>query len=267
MKTTNKTFYDYYLQQNRIKDIQNQKDCVSAAKAIKSYLLKETNSLVKKHNWLLDKINKNIRDNYRGQLVEKEVLGIIDEIIDNNNSSSKLYWCKSPRKQKIEELQRNFISETHNIKISAGKKHGVCASGKDSFRFIYETAEFKKGLNKKEGLTTKSMDGIISSDIIKTKGKCWIFQKVTTDDGGSTNSVEEEVIKTINVAKKHTTTFETNDIFIFLLDGPYCERKQYKKDLETRFNKIYKLSSDSVVVCNSNTIKEELTKRNLIETI
>jgi hypothetical protein len=264
MKKIDKTFYEYYLQQNRLKDIQNQKECVSAAEAIKSFLLKETNSLAKKHNWLLEKINKNIRDNYRGQLIEKEVLGIIDEIIDKNNSSSKLYWCKSPRKQKIEELQRNFIFETHNIEILAGKTHGVCASGENSFRFIYETAELKKGLNKKEGLTTKSMDGIIISNDIKSDGKCWIFQKVTTDDGGSTNSVEEEVIKTINVAKKHTTTFETKDIFIFLLDGPYWERKQYKKDTETRFDKIYKISSDKVVVCNSNTIKEELRKRNLI---
>jgi hypothetical protein len=264
MKTNTQTFYEYYLEQNRIKDLKNQEECVNAAQSIKLFLTGETQSLPENCKWLFDKINKNIRDNYRGQLVKKDVLGIIEEILDNENSSSKLHWSKSPRKQKVEELQREFISQNHDIIISAGKGNGVCSSGKNSYRFIYETAEFKKGLNKKEGLTTKSMDGIITLPETKTGEKFWVFQKVTTDDGGSTNSVEEEVIKTINVVKKYTENFITKNIFIFLLDGPYWERKQYKKDSETRFQKIHKLSSNTVIICNSNTIKNELIKRNFI---
>ena len=33
------TFYDYYLNQNRIKDVDNQNDCILAAKSIKLYIL------------------------------------------------------------------------------------------------------------------------------------------------------------------------------------------------------------------------------------
>jgi hypothetical protein len=263
MKNTDKTFYEYYLTQNRIKDIENQKDCVSAAKSIKSYIEGKIQSIPKKYIWLFEKLNKNIRDEYRGQLVKKDILSIINEIIDENNSSSKLYWSKSPRKQKIEELQRTFISLTHNIKILAGKNFGICASGNNSYRFIYDTFEFKKGVNKKEGLTTKSMDGSIELKNLNSESKCWVFQKVTTDDGGSTNSVEEEVVKTIDVANKYILKFNSGNIFVFLLDGPYWGRKQYKKDNETRFDKIYKMSSSNIVICDSNSIKSELEKRNL----
>lgn len=260
------TFYNYYLEQNRIKDIQNQQDCVEAAKSIKMFLTGIFQKLPNKHKWLYEKLKKNIQDTYRGQLVVKDVVGIIDEIIDVNNSSSKLYWAKSPRKQKIEELQRDFISLTHGLTILAGKQFGVCASGDDSYRFINETSEFKKGINKKGGETTKSMDGMLKQDELNTDWKCWFFGKVTTDDGGSTNSVEEEVIETIKVANKNVNTFAEQNVFIFLLDGPYWERKQYKKDVKTRFEKILDMSSDRVIVCNSNTIKNELIKRNLIKT-
>jgi hypothetical protein len=264
MEKINETFYEYYLSQNRIKDIENQKNCVLAAISIKSYIEGKTKSVPKIHKWLLEKLEKNIHQEYRGQLVKKNVLGIINEIIDDNNSSSKIYWSKSPRKQKIEELQRNFIFLNHNIEILAGKKSGICASGTNSYRFMYDTFEFKKGINKKEGLTTKSMDGIINLNGTKIGSKCWVFQKVTTDDGGSTNSVEEEVIKTINVANKHVFKFKSEDVFIFLLDGPYWGRKQSKKDDKTRFDKIYKMASPNIIICDSNTIKIELEKRNLI---
>jgi len=258
------TFYNYYLEQNKIKDIQNQQECVNAAKSIKSYFTKNEEKLPNKYKWLLEKLTKNIQDTYRGQLVVKDMLGILNEIIDSNNSSSKLYWCKSPRKQKIEEIQRNFILLNHNINILAGKKFGVCASGDNSYRFIYETFEFKKGVNKKEGSTTKSMDGLIQQSDLNTDLKCWVFQKVTTDDGGSTNSVEEEVIETIKVANKNIEKFKEQNVFIFLLDGPYWGRKQYKKDSKTRFEKISEMSSDYVIICDSNTIKNELVKRKLI---
>jgi hypothetical protein len=260
------TFYNYYLEQNRLKDIQNQQECVEAAKSIKMYLTGNLQKLPNKHKWLNEKLTKNIQDTYRGQLVVKDVIGIIDEIIDMNNSTSKLYWSKSPRKQKIEELQRDFISLNHGLKILTGKQFGVCASGDDSYRFIYETSEFKKGINKKEGATTKSMDGLLQQTELNTDSKCWIFQKVTTDDGGSTNSVEEEVIETIKVANKNINTFSEENVFIFLLDGPYWERKQYKKDTKTRFQKILDMSSDRVIVCNSNSIKDELIKRKLVKT-
>ena len=259
-----KTFYDYYLEQNRVKDILNQKDCVNAAKSIKSFIEGTINEIPKKHKWLFDKLSKNIQNNYRGLLVEKDILGIVNEIIDPNNSSAKLHWSKSPRKQKIEELQRDFILSIHNITVLAGKNFGICATGKNSYRFNYETLEFKKGVDKKEGSTTKSMDGLIDPSNLNTTHKCWVFQKVTIDDGGSTNSVEEEVIETIKVANKNVDKFGNQNIFIFLLDGPYWGRKQFKKDNKTRFEKISEMSSDCVIICDSNTIKNELIKRNLI---
>lgn len=258
------SFYNYYLEQNRIKDIQNQKDCVKTAKVIKSFLTGEILEIPKKHKWLSDKIFKNIKDKYRGQLFEKDVIGVIDEIIDQNNTSSKLYWSKSPRKQKIEVLQRDYVLKTHKINILAGKEYGICGHGENSYRFVYDTFEFKKGISKKEGTTTKSMDGLIDESCLNVKLKCWVFQKVTTDDGGSTNSVEEEVIKTISVANKHYNNFMDSDYFIFLLDGPYWIRKQHKSDQKSRFEKIYDMSSEKIIVCDSDTIKLELEKRKII---
>lgn len=258
------SFYNYYLEQNRIKDIRNQKECVKAAMSIKSFLMKDIPEIPKKYKWLSDKIFKNIQDKYRGQLFEKDVIGVINEIIDQNNTSSKLYWSKSPRKQKVEDLQRNYVLTTHQINILAGKEYGVCSHGDNSYRFVYDTFEFKKGLSKKEGVTTKSMDGLIDEKCLNVKSKCWVFQKVTTDDGGSTNSVEEEVIKTISVANKHYNKFQNSDYFIFLLDGPYWLRKQYKSDLKNRFEKIFDMSSEKIIVCDSNTIKSELEKRKII---
>lgn len=261
------TFYEYYLEQNRIKDIQNQKECINAAISIKLFLLNNVQKLSQKHKWLYEKLVKNIENNFRGQLVKKNVLEIIDEIIDINNSSSKLFWSKSPRKQKVEELQRNFISLNYGLTILAGKKHGICQSGLNSYRFIFDTSQFKKGINKKEGSTTKSIDGILESEELNSRLKYWVFQKVTTDDGGSTNSVEEEVIETIKVANRNVENFEEENVFIFLLDGPYWERKQFKTDDKTRFGKINSMSSNRVIVCNSNNIKEELIIRNLINSI
>jgi len=261
-----RTFYEYYLEENRKKDINNQEDCVIAAKSIKLWLEGKIKSIPKKYQWLSNKIFKNIKDNYRGQLVKKDVLGIIDEIIDPNNSSSKLYWCKSPRKQSVEQMQRDYIKLNHGLNILSGKTHNICASGNNSYRFICETFEFKKGVKKTEGSTTKSMDGMFESGVLNTLSKCWTFQKVTTDDGGSTNSVEEEVIKTIQIANKHFDNFDSQNIFIFILDGPYWGRKQYKNDDETRFEKIVEMSSNNVIVCDSNNIKDELVKRGLIET-
>ena len=258
------TFYEYYLEQNRIKDIQNQKECINAAKSIKLLLTNNIQKLPTKHKWLHEKLVKNIQNNFRGQLVEKDILGIIDEIIDIDNSSSKLFWSKSPRKQKVEELQRNFILSNYGLTILAGKKHGICASGENSYRFIFDTAQFKKGINKKEGFTTKSIDGLLKSAELDTTLKYWIFQKVTTDDGGSTNSVEEEVIETVKVANRNVNNFNEENVFIFLLDGPYWERKQFKTDNKTRFEKINDMSTNQVIVCNSNNIKDELIKRNFI---
>lgn len=258
------TFYEYYLEQNRIKDIQNQKECINAAKSIKLFLTNNIQKLPAKHKWLYEKLVKNIQNNFRGQLVMKDILGIIDEIIDINNSSSKLFWSKSPRKQKIEQLQRDFIFSNYGLSVLAGKKHGVCPSGENSYRFIFDTAQFKKGINKKEGFTTKSIDGILESEQLVSNLKFWVFQKVTTDDGGSTNSVEEEVIETIKVANRNTNNFNEGNVFIFLLDGPYWERKQFQSDDKNRFEKINDMSTNHVIVCNSDNIKDELIKRNLI---
>jgi hypothetical protein len=260
-----KTFYDYYIEENRIKDIKNQKDCITAAKSIKLWLEGEIKSIPKKHKWLSDKLFKNIRDNYRGQFVKKDVLGIINEIIDPTNSSSKLYWSKSPRKQNVEQMQRDYIRLHHGLNILFGKTYNICASGNNSYRFMSDTFEFKKGIKKTEGSTTKSMDGRLESGILNTLSDCWTFQKVTTDDGGSTNSVEEEVIKTIQIVNKHFDKFDSQNIFIFILDGPYWGRKQYKEDNKTRFEKIVEISSNNVIVCDSNNIKDELRKRGLIK--
>ena len=45
----------------------------------------------------------------------KNILGIIDEILDPTNSSAKMCWSKSPRKQGVEDIQQNYLKFIFDI--------------------------------------------------------------------------------------------------------------------------------------------------------
>jgi hypothetical protein len=254
-------FYPWFLETNRLSDIKEQLKLVEAAQPTKDFITGKISKLPKGYTYLYNKLIKNIQESFRGMARPKTTVEILDEILNINNSSALLHWCKSVRKQGVEKLQRKYLKDKFNIQINAGEKYGVTASGPNSFRFSLETYELLKGVKKTQGKSTKSMDGWIS---LKDLCKGWTFQKVTTDNGGSTDSVEAEVIETVKAAKKNIELNKSSDKFIFLLDGPFYQRKQFKSDKKTRFEKIYELSENDVIIATSDTLFDELKKRNLI---
>ena len=252
-----KLFYDFFLKTNIEKDILFQKELVVAAKEYKKSLLDLSYTLDKKYFWLKEKLEKNVQDKFRGMLIEKNVLEILEEILDPNNSSSKLHWGKSPRKSGIEKIQVEFWKKYLDIDLKIGKKNGITASGQDSYRFSLD-GEFLKGVKKDKTKNTKSIDAVFSDNY-------YVILKVTTDDGGSTNSVEEEIITLIKSCSKFLEK-NPNDLkkFVFVLDGPYWLRKDNMNKSKTRFDILYENSQNRLIVCTSDTIKSELTKRELI---
>jgi hypothetical protein len=255
-----KNFYDWFLDTNRHEDIKEQEKLIDAAKQLKDYFTNGKNKIPKNSIFLYRKLIKNIQEGFRGQIVIKNVIGILDEIIDPNNSSSKLYWCKSVRKQGVEKLQRKYLKEIYKVEILSGKENGVTPSGPNSFRFKLDDYEFVKGAKKIQGKTTKSMDGFIN---LESGVKGWTFQKVTTDNGGATDSVEAEVYETIKAVKNYFKIKNSSDKFIFILDGPFYQRKQYKSDDTTRFGKLYNFSDDNILIVTSDSLLDELKKRGL----
>jgi hypothetical protein len=241
-------FYNFYLENNRIKDVINQQELVDSAKSIKSLLTKQTTKLPKKHKWLFDKLQKNITNRFRGQLVNKDILGIIDEILDPTNSSAKMHWSKSPRKQGVEDIQKNYLKSTYGIDLTLLSK-----SGQKSIKFNSITGDLVSGISRKQN-HTKTLDGKISNLSVDN----YTFQKVTTDDGGSTNSVEDEVFSTINSA-----LLKQEYHIIFILDGFYWNKNSSEDKSKTRFDVIYEKSTDKVIICNSDTLTSELSKRNI----
>lgn len=253
-------FYDWFLDTNRKSDIEEQQKLVIAAGFLKDYLLGKIPKLPKGSIFLANKLKKNIEQGFRGQLIKKTVIGHLDEILDPNISCSKLHWAKSVRKQGVEKLQRKYLHEKFQIEILAGKQNGLTASGENSYRLNLETGELMKGVRKIPGVHSKSMDG---KNRIKNIN-LWYFQKVTTDDGGGTDTVEIETIDLIKAAKKCVHDRKSSNVFIILTDGPFWQRKQYKKDKKTRFEKLHDLSENQIIVATSDTLLNELKERNLI---
>ena len=242
------TFYNFYLESNRTKDVINQQECVDAAKNVKLLLDGQISVLPSENNWLIEKLDKNIKNNYRGQLTPKDILGIVNEILDPNNSSAKMLWAKSPRKQGVEDIQQKYLKSVYNIDLVLLPK-----SGKNSFRFNSLTGDISNGTKRSQN-HTKTLDGKISNLNVPN----FTFQKVTTDDGGSTNSVEDEVYATIDAS-----LLKKEHFVIFILDGPYWNRTSSEDSTKTRFDVIYTKSTDKVIICNSDTLISELSKRNI----
>jgi len=245
-------FMTWFCEQNRKKDLKNQEELISSAKYIKENLNNLNDvSKSKNHKWLFEKIEKQLE--HRGCLRERTIESICDEILDENNSSALLHYGKSPRKQGVENLQRKYIKDKFNIEILSGASHGLTASGPKSIR-LSKTGELLYGVRMDRNKHRKSFDGKI---IIQDN---WLtFQKVTTDDGGSTDGVYDEVYETIECALKCLQGGKNDGYrFLFILDGEYWKKKSKKSDNLTRFETLKKLSNESLQIVDSNTVKEIL---------
>ena len=242
-------FYKYFTDKNKTMDLKNQQITIEAAKSMKTNI-KILDKLPKTHNWLLEKIQKQL--GHRGCLRTRTIKSICDEILDPNNSSALLHYAKSPRKQGVEGIQREYVREKWGIEILAGKKYNFSPQGKNSYR-LSKKGELLKGIKMNRDNHHKSFDGKILNESLL------VFQKVTTDDGGSTNSVYTEVYETILSCKLYlSNNVNSQQRFIFLLDGPYWERKDSKYDIKNRFQKLEEHSNDKLFIVNSDNINKIL---------
>jgi hypothetical protein len=244
-----KTFFDWFRADRTYDTLINQLDCVEDAKVIKTYLNGDLKKLPKRVEWLYNKLTNENNDpsNY---LVETSLMKLIDEIIDPNNASSKKHFAKSAMKQGVEGKQLYYINQRYGMEFHHGSKSEIpiCASGKNSYRFTNE-GEFKKGINKSNS-TSKSMDSLYIQNVIKF----WTTQKVTTDDGGATNSGNDDIIKFLKPNMLYLNKNpNTSERFVYLLDGPYWERKNRKDD---KLNRIELLRSEfkhpNIIIMNSD---------------
>lgn len=244
-----KTFYEWLLYQNILQDIHNQNCLVGSALTIKDNI-DNLENIPKEDKWLLQKIEKQLP--HRGCLRERSIVSICDEILDPQNSSSLLHYAKSPRKQGVEHLQRQYVKETWGIEILSGKNQNLTPHGKHSIRMTKD-GDLLYGARMNRKLYHKSFDGKIFNEEIL------VFQKVTTDDGGSTDSVFSETYETIMSCIKFQEKNPTSDQkFVFLLDGPYWERKDQKNEHLSRFEKLKHHQNQKLIISSSNTIFEEL---------
>ena len=257
-------FYKWYLETNRQNDIKNQQNLIVDAQNVKNYLLGVIEKLPKRSNFLLKKLIKNIQEGFRGQDRPKDIIGILNEILDPNNSSALLYWCKSTRKQGVEKLQKQYIKQVHSIDIFSGKEHNLTPNGPNSIRLNLENGELLNG-KKTTGKTSKSADGFINPNQIEKEKLIYTVQKVTTDEGGGTNSVEEEIITMINTSILNNENYKNSPYWCFILDGPYWLRKDHKKDTKNRFEKLIEKQTNKIIICTSDTLKSELEKRELLK--
>jgi hypothetical protein len=258
-------FYTWYLETNRQNDIKNQQNLIVDAQNVKNYLLGEIEKLPKRSNFLLKKLEKNIEQNFRGLHRQKEMIGFLDEIMDGSNSSALLYWCKSTRKQGVEKLQKQYIKQEYSIDIFSGKEHNLTSNGPNSLRLNLKTGQLLKGVRKNDEKHSKSVDGFVNYNQVKDEKVIYTFQKVTTDDGGGTNSVEVEAIVMVKTMLLNTKINVNSPYWVLLLDGPYWLRKQHKDDIKNRFEKLLKKQTDKIIICTSDTLKSELEKRELLK--
>jgi hypothetical protein len=244
------SFFDWFMEERIRAAIQNQKNCVASARVIKDYLDGKIKKIPSKDKWLYNKITNNNNATSFYLVKNTDSYKLLREIIDPNNSSSKKLFAKPFMKQGVEDTQLFYLKDKYSIESNRGKcaKLPITANGENSYRFTNE-GEFKKGI-KKTNKTSKSIDSCIFIDATKF----WITQKVTTDDGGATNSVNDDIIKFL----KPNLLFLSNnpstaDIFVYLLDGPYWKRKNRKSDKYNRIELLQKeFNSKNIIICDSD---------------
>jgi hypothetical protein len=244
------SFFDWFINERIRGTRQNQQECIDSAKCILDFLNKKINKIPHQHKWLYNKLtnDNNTSDFY---LVDNtDLYKLLNEIIDINNSSSKKLFAKPYMKQGVEDTQLFYLKNKYGINSNRGGKSEIpiTANGINSYRFTND-GEFKKGI-KKTNKTSKSIDSLICIG----NTKFWVTQKVTTDDGGATNSVNDDIIKFLKPNLLFlNNNLKNTDKFVYLLDGPYWIRKNRKSD---KYNRIQLLQKEfkhkNIIICDSD---------------
>jgi hypothetical protein len=244
-------FYNWFSEVRKIKTEENILKVIATAEKLLENLNSGSKILTNERD-LQNKIINCIDDGKS----KKSVNEIILEILDSNNDSSKMFFAKEFTKQNPEYYQRHYIDKKFGIKILAGKKdNSITAHGPKSIRFDKE-GNLVFGKNAKNNL--KSFDGEIQEPV-----SAYTFQKITWDKGGNQDSVFEECLNCIEMAKKCIDEGKNQGkTFIFILDGPYYQEKENNKE---EYNRIESLKLrcegyDQILVCTSNTIAFDISK-------
>ena len=159
------SFYSWFTEKRKNRDLQNQELCILAAKSIKDNLQSLT-KVPKQHKWLLEKIQKQLIE--RGCVRESTLELICDEILHPTYTSGLRQWSKSSMKQSIESYQLEFLS-IHGINLLSGKVHGVTQSGPKSIR-MSKDGELVFGGKMNRNLHNKSFDSKLDDNNL-------VFQK------------------------------------------------------------------------------------------
>ena len=231
-------FFEWFESERISKTKLNTQDCIISAKN----LIKNINS--KTDSWLKIKIqNYMIRNGF-----DLDIQTILQKI-----ESDELFaalFSKPFMKQGVEDTQLFYLKDKYFIQSNRGKsdKFPITANGENSYRFTND-GQFKKGI-KKTNKTSKSIDSLIFIG----DTRFWTTQKVTTDDGGATNSVNDDIIKFLkpNMIFLNRNTNNT-DKFVYLLDGPYWKRKNRKTDKYNRLELLQKeFQNENIIICDSD---------------
>lgn len=239
LSTKNYTDFFQWFEKERIKKTKlNVENCIKSA----NNLIENLNN--KKDLWLKIKIENYIHRNGFNISIEDVLLKISKDFL------FAAHFAKPFMKQGVEDTQLFYLQDKFGINYNRGKSSDfpITANGHNSYRFTND-GEFKKGI-KKTNKTSKSIDSII---FIGNK-KFWTTQKVTTDDGGATNSVNDDIIKFL---KPNILFLENNpnnsDKFVYLLDGPYWKRKNRKDDKYNRLEILQReFKHKDIIICDSD---------------
>lgn len=231
-------FFEWFEKERISKTKLNTQECITSAKN----LIKNIDS--KKDSWLKIKIQN--YTNRNGFNVDVKI--ILKKIV--NDEFFAATFSKPFMKQGVEDTQLFYLKDKYSIDSNRGKlnEFPITANGKNAYRFTNE-GEFKKGIEK-TNKTSKSIDSLIFIN----NERFWATQKVTTDDGGATNSVNDDIIKFLKPNILFLNTNPTNtDKFVYLLDGPYWKRKNKKNDKYNRLELLQKeFQHDNIIICDSD---------------
>lgn len=244
------TFFDWFIDKRVYGNKLNQMEVVSHAKIVKKFLTGELLKLPSNVKWLHEKLtNSNNRpENYLVDGVSP--LTLCNEIINPRNATSKKLFAKPYMKQSVEEDQLKYLHIKYNLEFSRGKNgyFPITASGVNSYRFTKD-GQFQKNI-KRTNNTSKSIDSIL----IHNDYRFWTTQKVTTDDGGATNSVNDDIVKFLRPNHIYLNKFGTsNEFFLYLLDGPFWKRKDRQSDIYNRIETLkHQFSHPNIIICDSD---------------
>jgi hypothetical protein len=194
IQTPTMKFLEYYKDGLAKKYKENTEDVVATAIELRN------GSILKKHNWLLNKIENHLkRQEYT--LPNETTRSVLQQIIDVPLVAS--FLAKDPTKQNLSEILQIKFNQLKGIKLEK-----VAGTGPNAIRIL----EGKIIKGNKNSNTTKSVDFLY--------GDSYVYAKVTTTSGGGQTNQKDDAVKFTKEAYGYDEIHGDKQ-FIILLDGDY----------------------------------------------